>query len=196
MLNKINPDNYNTDKIHIHKFLDFYISVFEKLPNHENLNILEIGIYDGESLRMWRDLFPNSNVYGIDINEHSIFSEERITCFKCSQVDFDRFDILFQNVQFDIIIDDGGHFPRHQLDSLKYMFPKYLKSGGVYIEEDICTSLPHTYQFYRQLDNTNIIDYLHKDIYIDDSMKNTFSEIITYQRPSSIYSMTTAIYKI
>lgn len=40
---------------------------------------------------------------------------------------------------FDIIIDDGGHTMNQQITSFKILFPA-LKSGGIYVIEDLHTS--------------------------------------------------------
>ena len=56
-----------TDKTLDHKFTDFYGSKLSYLRN-ENINLLEIGIWKGESLRTWKEYFPKGNIYGVDIN--------------------------------------------------------------------------------------------------------------------------------
>ena len=38
---------------------------------------------------------------------------------------------------FDVIIDDGSHISDHMVNSMKYLYTKALKPGGVYIVEDI-----------------------------------------------------------
>ena len=43
-----------------------YYEYFENIRDYE-LNILEIGIFDGASLKMWNAFFPNATIYGIDI---------------------------------------------------------------------------------------------------------------------------------
>ena len=34
---------------------------------YKKINILEIGVDNGDSLRLWREYFPNANICGIDI---------------------------------------------------------------------------------------------------------------------------------
>ena len=46
--------------------------------------------------------------------------------------------------EFDIIIDDGGHYMQQQLLSLIYLFPR-LREGGIYIIEDVHTSYTKGY---------------------------------------------------
>ena len=38
----------------------------------QNINILEIGVLRGGSMRMWEKYFPKANIFGIDIKEESI----------------------------------------------------------------------------------------------------------------------------
>jgi len=40
---------------------------------------------------------------------------------------------------FDVIVDDGGHTMKQQITSFTYLLPK-VRSGGVYVIEDLLTS--------------------------------------------------------
>ena len=53
-------------------------------------------------------------------------------------VDLNKF-IVEHGVDFDIIIDDGGHSMRQQQISLKVLY-KHLKNNGIYVIEDLHTS--------------------------------------------------------
>ena len=61
---------FKSDKLD-HNYTYIYFSYFEKLKN-EKLNILEIGVADGKSIRAWSDYFPNSTIIGIDIRKIKI----------------------------------------------------------------------------------------------------------------------------
>jgi len=133
---------YNTDKATDHFFTDFYDKKLSSLRNL-NLNILEIGIWKGESLKMWKEYFPNSQIYGVDINNLKFLEEERICIEQADQTDIERMNTVFPNIKFDLIIDDGGHSMYQQQLSLISMFHR-VKRGGFYILEDLHTSLsPH-----------------------------------------------------
>ena len=54
------------DKAYYHSYDTIYPELLEKYLNKDNLNILEIGVYYGGSLLAWNEIFPNSNIYGID----------------------------------------------------------------------------------------------------------------------------------
>jgi hypothetical protein len=136
---------YDTDKAYFHSFTEFYYDTFSILQDKE-INILEIGILSGASLKMLADFFPRATIYAIDINEKTVnaYYGDRIKTYLCNQIDFITFDRLFKDVRFDLIIDDGSHMTSHQQISLGFLFP-YLISGGIYVCEDIHTSLHSTY---------------------------------------------------
>ena len=132
---------YNTDKSWGHLFTEFYAPRFEKFKN-KKINILEIGIYLGSSLKMLEEYFPSASIHSIDINDELINKNfgDRIKTYNCSQVNLTKFDSIFKDIKFDIIIDDGSHQTLHQLISFGHMF-KYLNKNGIYVCEDLHTSL-------------------------------------------------------
>jgi hypothetical protein len=130
---------FNTDKATDHNFTEFYDSYLDHLRN-ESFNILEIGIWKGESLKMWKEYFPNSNIYGLDINNLKHLEEDRIFIEQADQTDIQRMNTVFSDIKFNIIIDDGGHSMYQQQLTLIAMLHR-LKKGGFFILEDLHTSL-------------------------------------------------------
>jgi len=128
---------YGTDKAsNIHNYTVRYEQYFEPLRN-QKLKILEIGVQNGHSLKMWKDYFVNSEIYGLDIVDCSRFGEDRITIVQCDQTDTQRLQEINEKYgPFDIIIDDGSHISYHMSTTFKYMFP-LLKLGGLYVVEDL-----------------------------------------------------------
>ena len=54
---------YKTDKLILG-----YIKKYEKYFNskqYEEITLVEVGVLEGKSLKMWRDYFPNGKIYGI-----------------------------------------------------------------------------------------------------------------------------------
>ena len=102
-------------------------------------NVLEVGIYSGGSLEMWRSYFgENCHVYGVDI-EHACkaYETKYISVFVGDQADREFWKSLRGDVQsIDILIDDGGHTVDQQRVTLEEMLP-HLRAGGVYVCEDI-----------------------------------------------------------
>jgi len=105
------------------------------------VNILEIGIYSGGSLEMWRSYFGEKcHIYGVDIQEAcKAYENDHVSVFIGDQADRDFWITFKKSVGgIDIIIDDGGHTPEQQRITLEEMLP-YLRLGGVYLCEDVHT---------------------------------------------------------
>ena len=124
---------YCTDKYQLGYYDHFYenqLKPFTKTP----INILEIGIRGGGSIKIWKEYFhPDSNVYGGEIENFSPI--ENTTCYKIDMYSQKALD-LFQDSYFDIIIDDG----MHTYESFVYVIEKYyskIKDGGILIVEDV-----------------------------------------------------------
>lgn len=118
---------------------------------HKKVNVLEIGVEDGRSLKLWQRLFPNYNTivgigYGAGSEVKDQFKRnisERHMVYTGSQADsafLSRVKADLEGMKFDIIIDDGSHVPWHQIFTLEHLFEDSLKDGGMYIIEDIETS--------------------------------------------------------
>jgi predicted O-methyltransferase YrrM len=131
-------EQYNTDK-YAHGFIDVYEPYFNSMSDSKN--ILEIGVYYGGSLKYLSDKFKDGNIYGIDIENKTQYNEDRIKTYIVNQEDRDALNRFLDetNVEFDIIIDDGGHTMKQQQVSFGTLF-KRLKKGGIYILEDLHTS--------------------------------------------------------
>jgi 23S rRNA U2552 (ribose-2'-O)-methylase RlmE/FtsJ len=119
-------------------YFDVYHRCFKKFVGRD-VHVLEIGIYGGGSLRMWRNYFgARCMVYGVDIeNACKAYEEEGISVFIGDQEDrlfWRRFKE--QVPALDIVIDDGGHAPEQQIATLEQILP-HLRPGGVYLCEDI-----------------------------------------------------------
>jgi cephalosporin hydroxylase len=119
-------------------YFDVYHRYFHKFIGRET-NVLEIGIYSGGSLRMWKDYFgPRSKMYGVDIEDScKVYEEKGVKVFIGDQADRSFWRRFKQQVPIlDIVIDDGGHAPEQQIATLEEMLP-HLRAGGVYICEDV-----------------------------------------------------------
>lgn len=150
---------YKTDKKKSddhHNYVEAYDRWFVPIKDKVT-NLLEIGIlkhprtdlfpYEGASLLMWNDFFTNATINGMDINDHrgmNKYGKDRIKIYLGDQGDRERLKNLMEidiGKEMDIIIDDGSHWMHHQQISLATLF-KYLKSGGIYVIEDLFTSHP------------------------------------------------------
>lgn len=156
IFNIVNPDgieiidiinHYMTDKHHEHDFFNLiYNDLFKPLRNDVK-KFVEVGIYDGESIKLWRDYFINSEIFGLDIipenadNKLGSVSKDRLSLIKMDQSNTDDIEsFCSQHNDIDVILDDGSHKMYDQQITFAKMF-KSLKSGGIFIIEDLHTSL-------------------------------------------------------
>jgi cephalosporin hydroxylase len=83
-------------------------------------------------------------VFGLDIDNRVLFEEERIKCFFTDQSKQESLEntiyninsYIGKNIEYDFIIDDGSHVVDHMILTFNTL-KKYLKSGGIYVIEDI-----------------------------------------------------------
>jgi SAM-dependent methyltransferase len=119
-----------------HYYGEAYDEIFSLFDKNAKLNILEIGVQKGGSLCAWKEFFPNSKIYGIDI-EDSIIDDYRKDNFEYFIEDVKSPELLkkLQSKTFDIIIDDGSH-QWHDVEYVLLNFTNLLKKNGVLIIED------------------------------------------------------------
>lgn len=120
---------------HYFEVYDRHLSKFVNKPIH----LLEIGIYSGGSLEMWRSFFGNEcNIIGVDIEPACKSYANEFTKVIIGDQESRPFWEQFRqtNPYLDIIIDDGGHQSNQQIVTFEESFC-HLKPGGVFICEDI-----------------------------------------------------------
>lgn len=123
-------------------FFDIYDSHLSYRQSDE-MKVLEIGVYNGGSLYMWRNYFPNSSIVGVDIDPFTKRWEEKdknIKIYIGDQCDTEFLQkVCDEEGPFDLIIDDGGHENNQIITSLEFLF-QHLKIGGTYVVEDTFAS--------------------------------------------------------
>src|SRR3954463_16191800 len=115
-------------------YFDIYERHFAKFRNR-SVNLLEIGIYSGGSLDMWRDYFGSrAMIYGVDVQpDCAVYESQGVKVFIGDQSKaafWERFKAA--TPMRDIIIDEGSHKPTHQITTLDALLP-HLNPGGVYL---------------------------------------------------------------
>jgi hypothetical protein len=119
-------------------YFDIYDRHFRRFRGQE-VHVLEIGVYSGGSLDMWRNYFgPKATIYGVDIApDCRVYENDGTKIFIGDQADRSFWRDFRRKVStLDIVIDDGGHQPEQQIVSLEELLP-FLRPGGVYFCEDV-----------------------------------------------------------
>lgn len=115
-----------------------YAHIYDRLEGITVKNILEIGVLGGGSHRAWRDIYPDANIWGFDIDPATLIREPRLETFVGDQLKIS--DLTFLRSQlpstFELIVDDGWHQPEAGMNSLRTFLPA-LADGGYYVVEDI-----------------------------------------------------------
>ena len=127
-------------------YFEVYDTFFRKYID-SGARILEIGIFKGGSLQMWKDYFgKDAVIVGIDIDAGcKKYEEENIHICIGSQADRDFLvSVSEQWGPFDIIVDDGSHEMDHQILTFETLFP-LLKEDGVFLCEDCDSSYSARY---------------------------------------------------
>jgi hypothetical protein len=123
---------YPTDKDTYHDYLPVYQQEFNRV---ESVRMLEIGVYTGGSIRLWKEYFNNIEIHGIDNNAYDNSDIPAIMHWGKFEDVYDK----FEDEYFDYIINDSMHDHAAQIDAFKIYFSK-LKSGGKFFMEDIISN--------------------------------------------------------
>jgi demethylmacrocin O-methyltransferase len=137
-----------TDKgSNAHNYTEIYAEYFAPVRTLP-LKFLEIGVGGGSSAQVWDTYFPNAEIHFIDV-EPTVLNQkkpERIQYHVVDQADAPGLKAFVNKVggDFDVILDDGGHLMHQQIISFQTLFP-HVRSGGLYIIEDLHTSYWNEY---------------------------------------------------
>tara|TARA_B100000963_G_C22587639_1_gene653918 strand:+ start:564 stop:1364 length:801 start_codon:yes stop_codon:yes gene_type:complete len=122
-----------------------YFPVYDQLFKYyrgKNITFVEIGIFSGGSLFMWRNFFgKRAKIIGIDLNPASKkFEKYGFQIFIGDQSKESFWDSFFKKVgKVDIILDDGGHTNYQQIITTNKCIPM-IKDKGKLVIEDVHTS--------------------------------------------------------
>lgn len=133
-------NKYSCDKGTEHYEKHGYTKVYKDyIPQEGEYDLLEIGIWHGDSLKMWNEYNPDIQIDGIDIDV-SVFNfiqeTDKIKIHIGNQSDIEFLKSITKNKEYDFIIDDGSHNYEDIITSFKYLYTK-LKSRGYYFIEDL-----------------------------------------------------------
>jgi hypothetical protein len=123
-----------------HNYLVLYEELLTSYRAKPELLLLEVGVRDGASVRLWQDYFPQAQIVGVDILESCrAHQDSRIAIEIGDQSDPNFLEALSNKYKADIIFDDGSHSWSHQIDTFRMLFP-HLNAGGLFVCEDLHTS--------------------------------------------------------
>lgn len=122
-----------------------YFETYDKLLKQyvgKKIIFVEIGVFSGGSLFMWREYFgPQARVIGVEFNPEAVkWQEHGFEIHIGSQSDPKFWETFFKQVgSIDVLIDDGGHTYEQQIKTVHFSLP-YINDGGCIIVEDTHTS--------------------------------------------------------
>ena len=136
-------EKYGSDKqSDWHNYSALYDHLFKKF-RYEKINLFEIGIYHGASIKSWREYFSKAKIYAADVDEKTFLtvSDLDVEYFYCDQDNSQSIQNMWKNeslnnIKFDVIIDDGKHEFSSNINFFKESIRK-LRQGGIFIIEDL-----------------------------------------------------------
>lgn len=174
---------YETDKGSVHSYIEVYEEILA--PYRETAkNVLEIGLFNGNSMRMWEQYFTQAKVFGIDCDEQPhggladlrpMIAEGTHNIIIGDAANLDFIESQFGDIKFDVVVEDASHDLEQQL-LIYYNLKLYMKKGGVYIIEDI-QDIDETRIFFEALDPDKKIEIIDRR-----NIKNRYDDILVIIR--------------
>lgn len=128
-------EQYGTDKLR-HGYTPLYHELFAPMRGMP-VNVVELGVYRGASVRMWADYFPDANIFAVDVRPAQLESVRGIERVKAVLADSGS-PLLSDKLpdSIDILIDDASHKPCDQIAAFTSLWPR-IAVGGYYVVEDL-----------------------------------------------------------
>ena len=128
----------------IHKWIHYfpiYERFFAQFVN-KSITFIEIGVYRGGSLRMWRKYFgPYTTIVGIDIEPTCRQYADKMTHIEIGDQKDSEFleRVLEKYGKPDVVLDDGSHTQEDLWSTFRYLYP-HVQNNGIYCVESLPTS--------------------------------------------------------
>jgi hypothetical protein len=119
-----------------------YLPIYEQLLaplRRRAFSLLELGVWSGHSLEMWRDAFPRATIVGVDLGPPDLNLGGRVHVVRGDQTDaalMRRVREEYAPKGFDVIVDDASHAGITTARSLQILYGEHLRPGGLYFIED------------------------------------------------------------
>jgi methyltransferase family protein len=131
----------------VHK-LHHYLPIYERYFagwRGKPVRFLEIGVWMGGSLQMWRRyLGPQAVLYGIDIDPKCADEDGKAGAVRIGDQSDSAFlrAVVEEMGGLDVVLDDGSHRMDHIRASLAVLFPLLAERGTYMIEDLACAYWP------------------------------------------------------
>jgi hypothetical protein len=119
-----------------------YLPIYEQVLSplrHRPFTLLELGVWNGHSLEMWRDAFLRATIIGVDLVPPDLDLGQRVHIVYGDQTDTELMQRIRTDLApegFDVIVDDASHVGITTARSLKALYTEHLRPGGLYCIED------------------------------------------------------------
>jgi len=133
-----------------------YIRKFAK--KIKKINILEFGVMNGRSTKMFLDLCDelDGTLNSVDIHDHKeLFNHPKWNFIHSRDDNFDLMNKI-ENKEFDLIYIDSLHEPNH-IKKILYFYYKYLKVNGRVFIDDI-NWLPFVKNSFKESEYSEVIN--------------------------------------
>ena len=162
-------NQYTSDKGTEHYEAHGYTEEYAKyIPENGEFNLLEIGIWHGDSLKMWHNYNPQLKIDAIDIDPKvtNFFKKmDGVNVFIGDASNHEFLKSFTEDKQYDFIVDDGSHTHSDIIASFKFLYDK-LKIGGLYFIEDLHAG---------HANKPKVIEDLH--LWLEDKNVRSFTEL-------------------
>lgn len=130
--------------VHYERFL-------EPIRN-ESIQLMEIGVGGGESVRGWLKYLPNAQIHGVDIvhstnpwNSESPNADDRYRFSAGDSTSAVFWSGYRHGIMFDVIIDDGSHMSKDVIETFGLLW-NHVTPKGLYVIEDLGCSYSSIFQ--------------------------------------------------
>lgn len=135
-------NNSKTDKNTTHSYLELYQLLLSKKKETAK-NVLEVGICDGGSIKLWSDFFVNATVHALDVMHINHIWEEikkeqiiLYTSYDAYNEDLFKTHFLNKNIKCDFMLDDGPHTLESMIQFIR-LYSQIMTDDGILIIEDV-----------------------------------------------------------
>jgi hypothetical protein len=127
-------------------YFDIFVSYLDAI-REQPLAVLELGVFTGASLLIWREYLPNARIVGLDLKEMPEELAPQVAAGavafvqgdQASTADLQRCLDQTPHGKFDVIIDDASHRGAPSRASFDFLFTHGLTDRGLYFVEDFGT---------------------------------------------------------